>query len=319
MKNEILVSVLVPLYNVEKYIGKCVESLFRQTYSNIEYIFVNDCTPDKSMVIIKKKISDFNIPSNKYTIIDHEKNMGISTSRNDCIANAKGDYLLFVDSDDWIENNMIELLVNAAKENNADISGCGYTEEYSDRSIDYPQTYTNNHNEMMKAITILTIKGVMWKLLIKRSIIVENDIKFIPNNNMVDDYLFCCQVFYYAQAFASVNKCLYHYIQYNPNNYSHRTLFNIESQAIAVEETEKFYKEKGVYDIVKEELEQRKFLLKLPLLLDNKCVNTKKWREIFPECNNMWRKMNFSFGNKFIFVIAQSPLHSLIEIIRHIK
>lgn len=319
MKNNILISMLVPFYNVEKYVGKCVESLFRQTFTNIEYIFVNDCTPDNSMEIINAKILEFNIPNNRYTIVKHEKNMGISASRNDCIANAKGDYILFIDSDDWIEEDMVELLVNAAKKIDADISGCGYIEEYTDRSIKIPQTYTNDHNQMMKDITLLTIKGVMWKLLIKRDIIVQNNVTFIPNNNMVEDYLFCCQVFFYAKKFASVDKCLYHYIQYNPNNYSHKTLFNIESQAISLKETEKFYKEKGVYSIIKNELNQRKFLLKLPLVLDNQCLNTKKWRSIFPESNNAWRNMDFSLGNRLIFMIAQSPFHPFIKFLRLIK
>lgn len=314
-----LVSILVPFYNVEKYVGKCVESLFNQTYSNIEYVFVDDCSPDNSLKIIKDMIDEFNIPSERYNIVIHKTNMGISTSRNDCITNAKGDYILFIDSDDWIEIDMVEKLVNATKENNADISGCSYIEEYPDKSIYFSQKYTNDHLEMMKAITILTIKGVMWKLLIKRSVIVNNNIKFIPDNNMVDDYLFCCQVFYYARTFASVDEYLYHYIQYNPNNYSHVTLFNIESQAKAVEETEKFYKDKGIYDELKNELNQRKFLLKLPLILDQNCINTNKWRTIFPECNNAWKDMNFSIGNKLMFKIAQSFLHPLIRVFRNIK
>lgn len=319
MENNLLISILVPFYNVEKYVGKCVESLFKQTYPNIEYVFVNDCSPDNSLEIIKEKIDKFNITQEKIRIVNHKYNMGISTSRNDCIANAKGDYILFIDSDDWIEENMVEKLVDAAKKNHADISGCGYTEEYPNKSIHFPQKYTNDHTEMMKAITLLTIKGVMWKLLIRRSIIVNNKIKFIPDNNMVDDYLFCCQIFYFAKTFASVDECLYHYIQYNPNNYSHITLFNIESQAKAVIETEKFYKENGIYDTLKNELNQRKFLLKMPLVLDKNCINTKKWRMIFPECNNTWKKMNFSLGNKIIFTLAQSCFHPLIKIIRQIK
>ena len=193
MEKKAKVSVLVPFYNVEKYVGRCVESLFSQTYSNIEYVFVNDCTPDNSMDIINEYIDKFNV-RNKCVIINHEVNKGISASRNDCLDNATGDYILFIDSDDYIDKDMVELLVKAAIENNADISGCGYIEEYKDRSVEMPQRYTNNHVEMMRAITLLTIKGVMWKLLIRRSIVEENQVRFIPDNTMVDDYLFCCQV-----------------------------------------------------------------------------------------------------------------------------
>ena len=209
---------------------------------------------------------------------------------------------------------MVELLVKAAIENNADISGCGYIEEYKDRSVEMPQRYTNNHVEMMRAITLLTIKGVMWKLLIRRSIVEENQVRFIPDNTMVDDYLFCCQVFFYAKRFASVDKCMYHYIQYNPNNYSKTREFNITSQAKAIIKTEEFYKENGVYELVKDELLQRKFISKLPLLLNKNCYNVKLWRELFPESNNVWKKMKFSFKQKILFRLASSPLSVLLKI-----
>ena len=311
MEKKAKVSVLVPFYNVEKYVGRCVESLFSQTYSNIEYVFVNDCTPDNSMDIINEYIDKFNV-RNKCVIINHEVNKGISASRNDCLDNATGDYILFIDSDDYIDKDMVELLVKAAIENNADISGCGYIEEYKDRSVEMPQRYTNNHVEMMRAITLLTIKGVMWKLLIRRSIVEENQVRFIPDNTMVDDYLFCCQVFFYAKRFASVDKCMYHYIQYNPNNYSKTREFNITSQAKAIIKTEEFYKENGVYELVKDELLQRKFISKLPLLLNKNCYNVKLWRELFPESNNIWKKMKFSFKQKTLFQLASSPLYVLL-------
>lgn len=313
MEKKAKVSVLVPFYNVEKYVGRCVESLFSQTYSNIEYVFVNDCTPDNSMDIINEYIDKFNV-RNKCVIINHEVNKGISASRNDCLDNATGDYILFIDSDDYIDKDMVELLVKAAIENNADISGCGYIEEYKDHSVEMPQRYTNDHTEMMRAITLLTIKGVMWKLLIRRSVVEENQVRFIPDNTMVDDYLFCCQVFFYAKRFASVDKCMYHYIQYNPNNYSKTREFNITSQAKAIIKTEEFYKENGVYELVKDELLQRKFISKLPLLLNKNCYNVKLWRELFPESNNIWKKMKFSFKQKILFRLASSPLSVLLKI-----
>lgn len=314
MEKKAKVSVLVPFYNVEKYVGRCVESLFSQTYSNIEYVFVNDCTPDNSMDIINEYIDKFNV-RNKCVIINHEVNKGISASRNDCLDNATGDYILFIDSDDYIDKDMVELLVKAAIENNADISGCGYIEEYKDHSVEMPQRYTNDHTEMMRAITVLTIKGVMWKLLIRRSVVEENQVRFIPDNTMVDDYLFCCQVFFYAKSFASVDKCMYHYIQYNPNNYSKTREFNITSQAKAIVKAEEFYKENDAYEIVRDVMLQRKFISKLPLLLNKSCYNVKLWRSLFPESNDAWTKMNFGYKQKALFWLASSPFYRLLLVI----
>ena len=312
------VSILVPFFNVEKYVGKCVESLFTQTYNNIEYIFVNDCTPDNSLEVINEYVKKYSIEE-KCKIINHNQNQGICQSRNDCLDNATGDYILFIDSDDYIDRDMVELLVKAAIKDNADISGCGYTEEYDDHSIEIPQKYTNNYNEMLKAITVLTIKGVMWKLLIKRSVVEANNIRFMPEKNMVDDYLFCCQVFFYSRRFTGVDKCMYHYIQFNPNNYSQRTIYNINHQAEAIRETEKFYKENGVYDIVKKELYIRKFIAKKPLIMDKKCIDIIKWREIFPESNDAWKELNFSFANKILFKLAASPFYWIVPLIMKLK
>ena len=317
MEQKIKVSILVPFYMVEKYVGRCVESLFTQTYHNVEYVFVNDCTPDNSMEVINDKIEEYGLAS-KCKMIVHEQNLGISASRNDCLDNMTGDYFLFIDSDDYIDTDMVELLVEAAIKENADISGCGYIEEFADHSVEHPQKYTNDHDEMMRAITLLTIKGVMWKLLVRSTIVTDHrdEVRFIPDRNMVDDYLFCCQIFYYAQRFVGVDRCMYHWIQYNPNNYTHTTVFAVESQAAAIRKVEQFYKEKGIYGVVEDELTQRKFISKLPLLLDRNCFNVTKWRAIFPESNDVYKKMYFSFGNSIIVYIASSPFYRILPVLQ---
>ena len=316
-EHQIKVSILVPFYKVENYVGRCVESLFTQTYKNIEYVFVNDCTPDGSMEVINEKINKYGM-NDKCKMIIHNQNQGISASRNDCLDNMTGDFFLFIDSDDYIDKDMVELLVDAAIKEDADISGCGYIEEFADHSVEHPQKYTNDHGEMMRAITLLTIKGVMWKLLVRSTIVTEHkdEVRFIPDRNMVDDYLFCCQIFYYAKRFASVDRCMYHWIQYNPNNYTHTTVFAVESQAAAIRKTEDFYREKGVYDVVKTELIQRKFISKLPLLFDKECIDVVRWRNLFPESNNVWKEMSFSLGNKMLFLLAQSPFYRFIPLLK---
>ena len=319
MEHKLKVSVLVPFYNVEKYIGRCVESLFSQSYDNIEYVFVNDCTPDKSMDMVNEAIRKYDV-ADRCKMIVHEQNQGISASRNDCLDNMTGDYFLFIDSDDYIDTDMVELLVDAAIKENADISGCGYIEEFANHSVEHPQKYTNDHDEMMRAITLLTIKGVMWKLLVRSSIVTEHkdEVRFIPDRNMVDDYLFCCQIFYYAQRFASVDRCMYHWIQYNPNNYTHTTIFAVESQAAAIRKTEQFYREKGVYELVKDELLKRKFISKLPLLFDINCIDVKRWRTLFPESNNVWKEMDFPKRNNWLFRWAQSSFYGLIPLLKRL-
>ena len=300
------VSILVPVYNVEKYFARCLETLFSQTYSDIEYVFVNDCTPDKSMHVLQEVLGKYPSRTNSVKIIENKKNLGIAIVRNILLENTTGEYVLFVDSDDWIETNAIEKFVRKALESNADIVGCDYIEEYADKQLVFKQSYPSDHIEAMKAMTLLRIKGVLWKLFIRREIIVHNDLYFVPEVQFGEDYIFCCKLFYYAKSFSCVNEALYHYVQYNPNNYSSTNMdLRINSFSSAINIVESFYREKGVYDVLETELLQRKFLSKSSYVLDAKKRNIKAWASYFPESNGAWRGLNYSWPNRLRFLLAE--------------
>ena len=300
------VSILVPIYKVEKFFSKCLESLLSQTYPHIEYVFVNDCTPDNSMLVLRDMLQKYPLRAKMVNIIENERNSGIAVVRNTLLDHASGDYILFVDSDDWIEKDMVEKLVAEATSSDADIVGCDYFEDYPDRMKLCKQSYPADHVEAMKAMTLLRIKGVLWKLLIRRDLIVRNKLAFIPDIQFGEDYIFCCKLFFYAKSFSSVDKALYHYVQYNPNNYcSTDSDARIQSFANAIQMVEDFYREKGVYDILKSELMQRKFLCKSSYVLDARQRNLRKWSQIFPEANGMWRSVGYSFPNKVRFLFSE--------------
>lgn len=300
------VSILVPVYNVEKFFSRCLESLFSQTYSNIEYVFVNDCTPDNSMILLHDILQKYPNHVNNVKLIENPSNNGIAIVRNTLLDNAHGDYVLFVDSDDWIENDMVEKLVDEAKRSGADVVGCNYCEDYPNEIIFRQQSYPSNHIEAMKAMTLLKIKGVLWKLLIRRELIAQNKLSFVPEIQFGEDYIFCCKLFYYAQSFSSVDKALYHYVQYNPNNYcSTDSDIRINSFANAIRMVETFYREKGIYETLKSELLQRKFLCKSSYVLDPKHRNIRKWSLLFPESNGVWRNIGYSTPNKIKFLLSE--------------
>lgn len=300
------VSILVPVYNVETYFARCLETLFSQTYSDIEYVFVNDCTPDKSMYVLQETLEKYPSRANSVKIIENKQNLGIAIVRNTLLENATGEYVLFVDSDDWIEVDAIEKFVDKAQQSNADIVGCDYFEEYPDRQVLFKQSYPSHHVEAMKAMTLLRIKGVLWKLFMRRELIVHNNIYFVPEVQFGEDYIFCCKLFFYAKSFSCVDEALYHYVQYNPNNYcSTDSGLRIESFSRAITIVETFYREKGVYDILEKELLQRKFLSKSSYVLDAKKRDIKKWANYFPESNGAWRGLNYSLPNRIKFLLAE--------------
>ena len=276
------VSILVPIYNVEKFFSRCLESLFNQTYQNIEYVFVNDCTPDNSMVVLHNFMEKYPSRAKLVRIIENTNNCGIAIVRNTLIKNATGDYVLFVDSDDWIEEDMVEKLVDKAIQTDADVVGCDYYEDYPNKSVLCKQHYPTDRIEAMKAMTLLKIKGVLWKLLIRHDLIVKNNLSFIPEIHFGEDYIFCCKLFFYAKSISNVDEALYHYVQYNPNNYcSSNSDKRIQSFAKAIKTVETFYRENGILDMVNTELLQRKFLCKSSYALDKEKRNIKKWAFFF--------------------------------------
>lgn len=304
------VSILVPIYNVERFFAPCLNSIFSQTHKDIEYVFVNDCTPDNSMAVLKKVAANYPERMNDIRIIENKVNQGIAKVRNTLLDNATGDYILFVDSDDWIEKDMVELLVKEAETQKADIVGCDYCEDYPDHRVVVRQDYPQNHVKAMKAMTLLSIKGVLWKLLIRRSLYVSNRLRFVPDIQFGEDYIFCCKLFFYSRHIANVAIPLYHYVQYNPNNYcSQNSDKRIDSFAEAIKEVELFYKANGVYATLEKELNKRKFLIKSVYVLDRKKRDIKKWATVFPEANGAWRELGYSWGNSIKFFLAETASH----------
>ena len=300
------VSVLIPVYNVERVFARCLDAVFSQTYGDIDYVFVNDCTPDNSMAALARKCEQYPHRAASVRIITNSTNQGIAQVRNTLLDNAQGDYVLFVDSDDWIEPDMVELLVGEAVAKNADVVGCDYYEDRPGGSAIVAQDYPREHTEAMKAMTLLKIKGVLWKLLVRRSVLVECQLRFARDIDFGEDYIFCCKLFYYARSFASVKKALYHYVQYDSNNYCSMDIDKrIDSFAKAIAEVERFYRQYGVYDSLEKELTIRKFLNKSQYVLDKKSRNIRKWCRLFPESNGTWRELNYSMGNRIRFFMAE--------------
>jgi len=216
------VSVIVPVYNAENYISDCIETLIQQTYSNIEIVIINDGSTDESYRICKQyeKIDD------RIKLINIE-NSGVSIARNIGIENSTGNYLTFVDSDDWIELNMIEFAINKAKEDNADIVIWSYFKSFKDRELKLPLVaktdadFTNDKSILIyKSIdsmyqqdkNIQTVSaGTTWCKLYKKSLIVENNIKFNPILTRAQDTIFSIKAFIQAKKIMYYNESLYHY------------------------------------------------------------------------------------------------------------
>lgn len=314
MDKNVKISILIPIYNAEKYIGKCLDSVFGQTYPYIEYVFVDNCSTDSSMSILDSKISQYSILEDDYKIIRHERNEGIAVSRNDCISSATGNYILFVDSDDWIEPDMVEKLVSATSDGIIDIVGCDFCQEKSDGTTIYVrEPFSDNcHDNMIKAIDY-EISSVLWKLLIKRNLF--NNIHFTPHLDIVEDYIVTIKLYHHATTFASVHESLYHYVLYRDST-SNKKLNSINSHIKGVSIIENYLKQEGIFDSeVEQRLLMRKFNIKSNFLTKS-LLDYDAYIRIFPEANRMWRKMNYSRKERIKFWLAENGFYSLLKIIQ---
>lgn len=214
------ISICIPIYGVEKYIERCAISLFEQTYSNIEYIFVNDCTIDNSVNILKSTINRYPNRINQIKIINHKQNMGLGAARNTGIENATGEFIIHIDSDDFVEINIVEELVKQQKINNADIVSCGYLAHHKLKTDIYQPFNSYNIEDTISQILSRNITVAIWGRLIRKSLYQNHDIKVPQGINMGEDYVTIPKLLYYAKKIDFVNYSLYHYDCYNSNSYT---------------------------------------------------------------------------------------------------
>ena len=147
----IKVSVIVPVYKTEAFIERCAQALFSQTLKEVEFIFVDDATPDKSIVIVEDLLAkDYQDRKQDVIILRHEENKGASISRNDGLARAKGEYVHWCDSDDWMESDMLEKLYVAAKEKESDIAYCDFFLSFEKRERYMSNPRFDTAEEMLK-------------------------------------------------------------------------------------------------------------------------------------------------------------------------
>ena len=212
------VSILVPVYNVSPFIERCAASLFNQTLEDIEYIFVNDATPDDSIEKLQKVIDNYPERKDSIKIIHHSSNLGLAESRNSALESSSGSYIAVVDSDDFIEPDMMEVLYNKAMFEKADIVVCDIIIEFQTRSriaVDY---ISGNKEENFKnVIKHDLISSSLCNKLVKRNLYLQEDCRVPENLNYCEDCHVTTRIFYFATNIVKVDQPFYHYVQSNTN------------------------------------------------------------------------------------------------------
>lgn len=297
------VSIIVPIFNVEKYIRKCVCSLFEQTYSNVEYIFVNDCTQDNSINILNSLIQEYR--KNNVLIVNHEINKGLPSARNTGLHYATGDYIYHCDSDDWVDKSIIEFLIKEAVKNDADICFCDFYNVIDDKLSLFKQEKHDSLQGYLKSFFTGKSQAAVWNKIIKHSLYKDNQIVFPDGKPMLEDMRTIIPLFYYAQNIAYVPKPLYYYVRLRANSITSSNLNSInvlrQDRVENVRDIDEFLNKKNINGI-NNELNILKLMAKKSLLLTADSVTAlKKWEEIFPEANISMKNSDFPWYYKLLY------------------
>ena len=205
------ISVIVPVYKVEKYLDRCVESIVNQTYKNLEIILVDDGSPDNCPVIC-----DAWAKKDERIQVIHKENGGLSSARNAALDISTGEYVCFVDSDDWIDSDMIEVLVRCVSEKKADVAMCGFYMDYSgERESDHVSSGSRviEGEGIFKAFILDEIRPEMCGKLYAMNLFL--DMRFDTKTKYAEDLQMNYHIMKKVKSFVSLDTCKYHYIQSN--------------------------------------------------------------------------------------------------------
>ena len=295
------VSVIVPIFKVEKFIERCARSLMEQTLREVEFIFVDDASPDGSMEVLHRTLADYPDRRQQVRILTHEQNKGLPAARNTGLAVATGEYIFHCDSDDFVEHEMLEEMYQAAKKADADMVWSDWILSFGQNERYMPTRDYATPMEALKGMLGGGMKFNVWNKLAKRSLYTENNIRFPDGYGMGEDMtmmmLFAC-----ASRGCYLPKAYYHYVKLNTGAFSQT--FS-EQHLIAlkhnVERISEFLQVRFGDQLAKE-IAFLKLETKFPFLIigaNDELYHL--WRTWWPEANPyILRNKNISWRNRIV-------------------
>lgn len=289
-----LVSVIIPVYNAETSLRGTLDSLHAQTYANIEVIFINDCSTDRSELLLK----DFKLRYEgekfpRIELVTHGRNSGVAAARNTGLGKARGDYLYFVDADDRLVPEAIKNMVDVALTSGAEIVGCDWYLEFEKNARRMYQPAFTNPDEAIEWMLTGKMRWNLWLFLVKQSLYMDHGIRFIRDMNMGEDMLVVLRLFIHARKVQHLKAPLYYYGQQNASSltkmYTDRHVLEVTGNLQALEAA--LVKSRFV-DRAETLISQLKLTLKLPCLMSGDASQHERWRNWFPEVNHLAAESN---------------------------
>lgn len=282
------VSVCVPVYNVANYIEVCVKSLMEQTLDSVEYVFVDDCSPDNSLELLEATVGRYPARKNSITILRNAENMGPGLSRKRAAEAATGEYIYFPDSDDWIETDMLETMYIKAVETDSDIVRCHILLHSDTGNNRMPGRIDYNIDEWRCHLIICDNVYVGLTTSLFRKSIIDNALKNFPTQRLYafEDYLISVKAYFYADKVTFIDRDFYHCNVDNPNSVtkkiSQRTIDSKLSVAAALHD---FCSVRPDFSEYSSLVYNFMAISKLELLAHRNMWQPDRWRSTWPELN----------------------------------
>lgn len=309
---EIKVSVIIPVYGVERYIERCARSLFSQTMRDgIEFIFVDDCTPDRSIEILLNTLKEYPDRDTQITLLKHSVNKGLAVTRKTGVREARGEYIIHCDSDDWVEPDMYRRMYEEAKRSDSDIVVCNYINEYENSSETVIQNFNIATRNQLIDLLKWRLHCMVWIRMFRRSFYVTFGMD-TPNVNRGEDF----PVSFLAHAMSSkvsyISLPLYHYNRTNPGAITARTSERDYDDAIESWNYLRTFiysqpEDKAIISALNRELSR----VRNKILRYEEIYDIKRWRSLWPELK---LKDCINFRSKILVIIARLRLDFILRI-----
>jgi len=313
------VSILVPVYNVSDFIEKCAHSLFQQTFDDIEYIFVDDCTPDDSIEKLQKIAQKYPERQNRVKIVYHKKNKGLAAVRNTAIENSTGKYILFVDSDDWIEDNMVEQMYEKAETEKADIVMCDMLIEKATGTEVCAVSLRESKNDIFLDLFAAKASNVSLSTkLIIRELYTMPENKVPDGLNVFDDRYMTFRLVFCANKIVKIPQTFYHYVKTNPNSLTKQTKIHFENFLLYLKALETFFKEKNIYEKYISQIEYLKVAGKVGFITNTGSYKLRKQYANFSRDIEMKYISRFRMGEKLILFFTHYKMYALAQLAHRI-
>lgn len=306
------VSVIVPVFRAEKYIERCANSLLTQTLDNIEYIFIDDCTPDRSIDILCEVVEQYPHRKMNVKIMKMPTNSRLAAVRRCGIQLATGDYVIHCDSDDWVDSHYYERMYNQAIRDDADVVFAPVVDEYKGTSSMRKNEFLSGSGKDIVSNWYRTnIAMFTVNKLVKRNIYTENNLLPFENVNMWEDNGLMLRVLYYAKRVSSIDGSVYHYNRANASAMTNGYGRDAVDQMIQCADLlGVFFAEKKDASLFVKTVNALKYLAKLNLIT-TEYKGIREFKRIFPESNEAVNYISldaFSTKGKIRFLFVKYHL-----------